>query len=96
MTNIEGEKFKISAINGTSIQLNGTFQYRHWGGGIENYSTQRGNVTLDQRAEVVNLTRNIKIQGYDPDDTQLKFYEQDFQLGMTHVAKMKRPLILGL
>ena len=83
----EGEKFRITAINSTSIQLNGNLQHRHWGGAVENYNTQRGNVTLDQRAEVANLSRNIKIQGDDLNDTQLKFFEQDFQLG-GHVMVM--------
>ena len=82
----EAETFKIAAINGSAIQLSGNLQFKHWGASVDSYLTQRGVVELDQRAEVINLSRNIKIQADDPAN-QLKFFEENFQLG-GHVMVM--------
>lgn len=47
-----------------------TFQYHHWGNGPEQYvGAINGTISLDQRAEVANLTRNIKIQSDETDFT---------------------------
>jgi cell migration-inducing and hyaluronan-binding protein len=62
----DSEAFRIVEINGNTIKLNGTLKYNHWGRS-ENHLTHDGRtVTLDERAEVANLTRNIKIQ---PDES---------------------------
>lgn len=60
----EGEVVKIAAISASDsrvITLDRPLSYRHWGV-LESYSTSRGNITLDQRAEVANLTRSIVIR----------------------------------
>ena len=58
----EAEAFKITAINGNTLTLNGTLQYRHLGQ-KETYITQyNGTRIFDPRSEVANLTRNIVIQ----------------------------------
>lgn len=82
------ETFKITAINGTQLTLSGNVQHLHYGNGVDDYSGQviYGPKYLDQRAEVVNLTRTIKIQADDPNN-QLKFYEQEANLG-GHVMVM--------
>lgn len=62
----ESESAKIQSISGTTITLNRGLSYMHWGSSPENFSHSSGRTfTLDQRAEVVNLTRNIKIEAYD-------------------------------
>ena len=62
----EAEEFTISQINGNLIQLDRAVSYQHWGGAVENFTHSTGrSFTLDQRAEVVNLTRNLKIEAYD-------------------------------
>lgn len=63
----EAEKFKITSIDRRTgrIGLSGVVQYRHLGE-TELYQTQyQGPVVLDQRAEVVNLTRSILITAED-------------------------------
>lgn len=61
----EHEKFTITAINGNSITLNRAAQFRHYGGVVENFNSHGRTFTLNQRAEVINLTRNIKIEAHD-------------------------------
>jgi hypothetical protein len=61
----EHEKFKIIAIQNNTITLDHAAIYKHWGGALETYAGQTKNFVLNQRAEVVNLTRNIKIESYD-------------------------------
>jgi hypothetical protein len=58
----EAEDFLIQSINGNIITLDRPVVYRHWGK-LDTYATKSGqNYQLDQRAEVINLTRNIKIE----------------------------------
>lgn len=77
----QSEIFLISAISQSSpytITVNKAAAYQHWGS-VETFESQNGEVTLDQRAEVVNLTRNIviradrasEISGADREDAQL-------------------------
>lgn len=61
----ESENFKITAINANVIEIDQPLRYQHWGDAPETFQGQTRSFTLDQRAEVVNLTRNIKIEGYD-------------------------------
>lgn len=59
----QSEEFIIKNISDDkrTITLDKPFIYLHWGQ-TENFSNGKGNNwTLDERAEVVNLTRNIKI-----------------------------------
>jgi hypothetical protein len=58
----EDEEFSIMAINGNQITLDRAATYRHWGQTEVFVNPPAKNVILDQRAEVVNLNRNIKIQ----------------------------------
>lgn len=59
----EGEKLTISNIDasGKVVYFSSGVRYRHWGE-LEKLATARGEVNLDQRAEVANLTRNIVIR----------------------------------
>jgi hypothetical protein len=61
----EDEKLKITNISGTTITLDRPLQFSHFGGAIETFTNSGVNLTLNQKAEVVNLTRNIKIEAYD-------------------------------
>jgi len=68
----ESEVFSMTGKNGTNLTLNGSLQHRHHGGKPKDYPTRSGNGSdvckpnkkreLDRRAEVANLTRNIRIQ----------------------------------
>ena len=63
----EAEKRTITQINETNgtITLNSNLNYAHWGETPENFqhnSTGKSWV-LDERAEVINLSRNIRIMG---------------------------------
>ncbi len=59
----EAEKFTITSINPSSgrIGLSGALQFRHWGQVEVLPTNAQGTVILDERAEVVNLTRPITI-----------------------------------
>lgn len=57
----QGETFTIKSISGSTISLDGSFKYLHWGN-KETVNTKNGPVELDQSAEVANLTRNILIR----------------------------------
>lgn len=54
----QAETFTIAAINGTQISLDRPLDYMHWGE-MQSFNGQ----SLDQRAEVGLLSRNILIQG---------------------------------
>lgn len=57
------EKVTIKSVQGNMVTLNTPLQYRHHGT-IQTVSNGKGKTwTLDERAEVGNLTRNIKITG---------------------------------
>jgi hypothetical protein len=64
---LEAERRTISAINGTTLSLNAPFQHRHWGN-IETLGTTEK--TVDQRAEVALLTRNITIRSANSPGSQ--------------------------
>ena len=55
---------QITNINGRSITVNQDFSYRHFGE-QQTFANQRRSWTLDTRAEVGLLTRNIRISGDD-------------------------------
>ena len=58
------EKRQITSVNGTAVALNAPLAYKHHGGTPQVYTSPGGKSwTLDQRAEVGLLTRNVKIQG---------------------------------
>ena len=62
----EAESFTITSIdanNPDKFYIDGTIQHQHCGDTQEFFSRAMGKVILDERAEVANLTRNIKIQG---------------------------------
>ena len=65
LTYQEDEKFKITAIAGNQISLNSAAQYLHFGQTPQTFRGQTKSFALDQRAEVVNLSRNIKIESHD-------------------------------
>ncbi|MFT4807327.1 MAG: hypothetical protein ACI9LX_000644 [Paraglaciecola sp.] len=58
----EAETFTIMAIasNRRLITLNTALRYKHWGK-TEAFSNNSTNWVLNERAEVINLTRNIKV-----------------------------------
>lgn len=63
----EDEVFKINAISGNTITLNGTLKYEHYGDANPFTNSQGGKI--DMRAAVGLLTRNIRItRGPDPDN----------------------------
>lgn len=62
----QAERFTIKSVSGNVVTLNSEVRFRHWGE-TEKYNTQKGEVTLDQRAEVANLSRNIKIMADESD-----------------------------
>jgi hypothetical protein len=57
---MEAEERTITAVNGTTLTLDKPLLYRHWGK-IQTLGTT--GATLDQRAEVGLLSRNITIRG---------------------------------
>ena len=64
----QNEAVRIKAISGKTITLYEPLQFQHWGE-MESFSNEKGkNWTLDERAEVGLLTRNIKIQGDETSD----------------------------
>lgn len=61
----EAETFTIDSIdplNPYKLYLDGTIQYQHYGQKQFFSSRIKGNILLDERAEVANLTRNILIR----------------------------------
>ena len=64
----QNEVVAISAINGNTVTLSTPLKYQHWGQ-TEQFNNGKGKTwTLDERAEVGLLTRNIKIQGDENSD----------------------------
>jgi hypothetical protein len=57
----ETEERTITEISGSTITLDAPLAYQHWGG----KSTVAG-FTIDESAEVANLTRNVVISGVSP------------------------------
>jgi G8 domain len=57
---LQDEKRTITAINGNTISFTQPLRYQHWGA-IQTLGATGD--TLDQRAEVANLSRNIVIRG---------------------------------
>ena len=63
----ENEKLIVDRFDfgKTRVYFNSNLQYKHWGE-TEVFANGKGNSwTLDERAEVINLTRNIKIMSED-------------------------------
>ena len=61
----EAESFTITSIdrlNPYKLYLDGNIQYQHYGQKQYFSSRIKGDITLDERAEVANLTRNILIK----------------------------------
>lgn len=58
----EGEVATIQSVNGSQVTLTAPLSYTHWGQ-TQDFSNPTTTWTLDERAEVGLLTRNIKIQG---------------------------------
>ena len=58
----EAETVAIASVadDGRTVQLQQPLQFNHWGT-LQSFRGKDGNVSLDQRAEVANLSRNIKI-----------------------------------
>ena len=56
------ETFTIKDINGNTVGLDSKVNFMHWGQ-TKSYTNQRKHWVLDERAEVINLSRNITIQG---------------------------------
>jgi cell migration-inducing and hyaluronan-binding protein len=57
----------VNAVSGNSLTLDRALEYRHWGE-LQTYAGQ----TVDERAEVGLLTRNVVVQG-DESSTDTKF-----------------------
>ena len=62
----QAERRVISAINGNQVQFAEPLKFMHWGDPM----TVEGH-SFDQRAEVMNLTRNIKIQATPDSENDL-------------------------
>ena len=57
---LEAEERTVRAVNGTGLTLDRPLEHQHWG----RVQTLTGTgETMDQRAEVANLTRNITVRG---------------------------------
>lgn len=52
------ERFTLKGVEGSTLQVDEGFAYKHWGK-LQSYNGQ----TLDERAEVANLSRRVVIQG---------------------------------
>jgi G8 domain/Right handed beta helix region len=70
---LEAEKRIIKAINGRSVTLDSPLSFTHWGEAPE----QHGTHTLDMRAHVGNLTRNIKISSIENEEIVLPGFDPD-------------------
>ncbi len=64
---LQAEKRSITAIAGQTITLDRPLEFDHWGQAPQMY----GNQTLDMRAEVGNLSRNIVIKSIDNQERTL-------------------------
>ncbi|MEM7316109.1 MAG: G8 domain-containing protein, partial [Planctomycetota bacterium] len=56
----------------SSIRLNAPLSYRHYGS-VETYDAAGLPKSIDMRAEVALLSRNIKVQGLESQDTDVQF-----------------------
>jgi hypothetical protein len=75
---LETEQRTITAISGRTIDLDQALQASHWGEAAQRY----GSLTLDMRAEVANLSRNIVIRGINNATTAIR-NDSDFGKGKT-------------
>ncbi len=62
----EAEERTVTAVRGSLVEVSAPFLYPHFGR-TETYSNGTRQWTLDERAEVANLTRNIKIESAGTD-----------------------------
>lgn len=69
----EAESFQVKSVKGNVISLSAPVKFKHWGK-IQKIKANYGEVVLDQRAEVANLTRNIVIR---PDESTSPVTEGD-------------------
>jgi hypothetical protein len=67
------EKRTITAVNGNTVSFTQPLVRGHWGGAPEIYSGH----TLDMRAEVANLTRNIVVTSAQNEDRVLPGFDPD-------------------
>ncbi len=77
---LEYEKFVVKSVSaaGNVITLDKALKYRHYGV-LDSYATKKmGTLSIDQRAEVVNLTRRITVQS---DETSFKIPDTDIPDG---------------
>jgi G8 domain/Right handed beta helix region len=70
---LESEKRKITAIDGQNVTVDKPFAFRHWGAAAERH----GNVSLDMRAHVANLDRNIVVTSIENEERQLPGFDPD-------------------
>ncbi len=56
----------IKSINGDIITVNSPLKNTYYGNFIEIYQGSKNSYTLDMSNEIINLSRNIKIQPFDP------------------------------
>jgi G8 domain/Right handed beta helix region len=68
---LEAEKRRITAIDGKLINVNAPFIYKHWGAAPEVH----GNLKLDMRAHVGNLSRNILISSIENEERVLPGFD---------------------
>ena len=70
---LEAERGTIVAIDGARVTVDAPFEHFHWG------ETPRrvGDLTLDMRAHVVNLTRNVTITSADDDEIDLPGFDPE-------------------
>lgn len=66
----QAEAFSVVAISGDTVTLDSAVKFGHHGE-TKTYDTQFGRRTLDERAEVANLTRNILIEAEGNVDDEL-------------------------
>jgi G8 domain len=70
---LEAEKRKITAINAQTVTLDRPLEFEHWGAAPQMY----GSKTLDMRAEVGNLSRNIVVRSVDNQERTLPGFDPD-------------------
>ncbi len=63
---IAHESVRIKSIRGNTITLESSLKNKYYGNFIELYQGSKNNYTLDMSNELINLSRNIKIQPFDP------------------------------
>lgn len=87
----EAENIQLDSVStdGKQIRLRQPLRYNHWGT-IQTFQGKSGAVNLDQRAEVANLTRNIKIM---PDESNGVITDQNGIGGHVMVMRGGQSLI---